>query len=442
MPVCASYQDSNVRQNVTASSDHIIMKYLFYFTIIHLILTENLTNQYLLSDCTHLILPERCQCYHSGNESQLHCHNIQLEFLPKLPNNMRWYALDFSLNSITSIDSYVFSDIYVEKLDLHLNNLQTIDVTAFDQIQNLRQLLINQNQLTDLHANVFTSPGVSLEILDISNNPFEYLNLGEIFHQVPFLREFHAVACQINDSSLSTLSKLTDNQSHYYIKILDLSSNNLTVLCNHIFDGLTSLVELRLIQNRIYFIENDFIRTLNYLQILNLASNSIEYLPNLFSSSLEIWNISSNHIRYLNDYLTSNLHAIRIIDFDSNQYLDTISSRAFCFLNILTLEKLSFRSNNLFSMETFSDLLCQLLDHNITNRNLIDVNYNINLQCNCILIQFQNYLIDFWDLTCTQQGQDQYFISKITNSFSNCTLDFCLQQKKEHLCQWNQTKLI
>ncbi|CAF1088188.1 unnamed protein product, partial [Adineta ricciae] len=389
-----------------------------------------------------LILPERCQCYHSGNESQLHCHNIQLEFLPKLPNNMHWYALDFSFNSITSIDSYVFSDIYVEKLDLHSNSLQTIEVTAFDQIQNLRILFINENQLKSFHPNVLTSPGVSLEILDMSKNPFEHLNLGEIFLQAPVLREFYATDCQLNDSSLSTISKLTTNNSHHNLRILDLSSNNLTALCNHFFSGLVGLTELRLNNNQIRFIDNDFIRTLNYLQILNLAFNSIEHVPHLFSSSLEIWNMSSNSIRYLSDYFVSNLHSIRVIDFESNQYLDTISSRAFCFLNILTLEKLSFRSNNLFSANTFSDLLCQLLEHNSTKQNLLDVNHNVYLECDCILRQFERYLIDYLDLTCTQQGQDRYFISKLTNAFANCTLDFCLQLKKEHICHWDQTESV
>jgi hypothetical protein len=267
----------------------------------------------------------------------------------------------------------------------------------------------------------------------MSYNPFKYLDLGEIFLKLPLLKEFYAAECQLNDSSLFTLSKLTESH-HHYIEIIDLSHNNLTSLCNNLFNGFFNLIELRLNNNNIYSIDHYFIRSLNYLKDLNLAFNSIEYVPNLYSSSLENLNLSSNNIRYLNDYFVSNLQSIRIIDFDSNKYLNSISSRAFCFLHILTLQKLSFRFNNILSLDTFSELLCRLLDYNI-NHSILDLNYNVNLQCTCMLKQFEKYLINYSDLTCTQQGQDRYFVSKVTKLFSNCTTDFWIQQTKENLCE-------
>lgn len=139
-----------------------MLPWLCVFVLVPFASADEFAAPYALSDCTHLILPERCQCYHLGNESQLHCQSIALASVPKLPNSMRWHGLDFSSNAIASIDSYVFSDIYVEKLDLHANALETIDVTAFDQIQNLRQLFVNQNRLRDFHPDALTSPGTSL----------------------------------------------------------------------------------------------------------------------------------------------------------------------------------------------------------------------------------------------------------------------------------------
>jgi hypothetical protein len=136
--------------------------FIFYLLIFHLTLSQDLISPLIFSDCKHLVLPSLCQCYHSGDESQLRCHNIQLTSLPKLPNNMRWYALDFSFNSITSIDSYVFSDIYVEKLNFKSNYLRSIDITAFQRIQNLKQLLIDHNKLKEFDPQILTSPGISL----------------------------------------------------------------------------------------------------------------------------------------------------------------------------------------------------------------------------------------------------------------------------------------
>jgi Leucine-rich repeat (LRR) protein len=75
---------------------------------------------------------------------------------------MRWNALDFSSNYITSVDNYVFADIYVEKINLQLNYLRQIEITAFEQIKNLKQLYINNNQLKELHPQTLISPGSSL----------------------------------------------------------------------------------------------------------------------------------------------------------------------------------------------------------------------------------------------------------------------------------------
>ena len=266
----------------------------------------------------------------------------------------------------------------------------------------------------------------------MSYNPFDQLDLGSIFLQLPVLKEFYAVSCQVNHSSLTTLSKLIDHH-HHYLELIDLSSNNLTSLCNHLFDGLFNLKELRLNNNNIYLVDNYFIRSLNFLKTLNLASNAIEYLPNLFSSSLEYLNLSSNNIQSLNDYFASHLRSIRLIDFDSNTGLHTISSRSFCFINIVTLEKLSFRSTDLPSLDTFQELLCRLAENN-QSESLLDINHNINLKCHCMLIQFEKLLLNYRDLTCVQQGQDRYYISKLTNTFANCSWDYCAQQATGEIC--------
>jgi len=136
--------------------------FILFLSILHLTISQDIISPYIFSDCKHLILPSRCQCYHSGHESQLRCLKSELHFLPKLPNNMRWNALDFSYNYITSVDSYVFADIYVEKISLQYNYLRQIEITAFDQIKNLKELYINNNQLKELYPQTLISPGSSL----------------------------------------------------------------------------------------------------------------------------------------------------------------------------------------------------------------------------------------------------------------------------------------
>ena len=255
------------------------------------------------------------------------------------------------------------------------------------------------------------------------------------------LKQFHLVSCHLNNTSIYTLAKLTgsvtneQNQTvpmngHYYLEILDLSHNNLTSICYNLFDGLYNLIELRLEHNSIRLIDNTFLRSFLQIKIVNLAHNALEHAPRLSSSSLEVLNFSSNHIHYIGDYFASNLRAIRTIDLDHNHHLNHTSTRSFCFLNILSLEKLSFRSNNLISLNTFGELLCRLSNHT-QKGNVIDINHNVNLKCNCTLVQFRNYLNNFNDLTCTHQGQDRYYISKLSDWFSNCQMDFCLTRQRQ-----------
>ena len=255
------------------------------------------------------------------------------------------------------------------------------------------------------------------------------------------LKQLNLVSCHLNNTSIYTLLKLIEtttneyNQTvprrgHYYLEILDLSYNNLTSICNGLFDGLYNLIELRLDHNSIRLIDNNFLRSFMQIKILDLAHNSIDHVPKLYSESLEVLNFSSNHIYHIGDYFASNLRKIRLIDFDYNYFLNNTSLRAFCYLNILSLEKLTFRSNNLISLDTFSELLCRLT--NSTNKiSLIDINNNINLKCNCTLLQFQNYLNNYHELTCTQQGQDRYYISKLTEWFSSCHFDFCMKKERQ-----------
>lgn len=443
------------------------MMWIFFLLILHFTFSQDMIPSYIFYDCKHLILPARCQCYHSGHESQLRCLKSELHSLPKLTNNMRWNALDFSYNYITSVDNYVFADIYVEKISLNSNYLRQIETTAFDQIKNLKELYINHNQLKGLHPDTLISPGSSLgthnllcllhhlsfssiEIFDLSHNPFQYLDMGQILLNLPLLKRFRLTSCHLNNTSIYTLSKLIEienNQTmirrgHYHLEILDLSHNNLTKICHHLFDGLYNLLELRLDHNFIRLIDNNFLQPFQKLQFLNLAHNHIENVPKLSSPTLQILNYSSNHIHYLTDYFASNLLAIRSIDFDHNHHLNNTSPRAFCFLNIQTLEKLTFRSNNLYSLNHFGEFLCRLA--NQTDRmSLIDINNNINLKCNCTLIQFERYFSSYHDLTCTQHTQDRYYVSKLTDWIANCPVDFCMKREKQYqsdFCNWSNAE--
>ncbi|CAF1638380.1 unnamed protein product, partial [Didymodactylos carnosus] len=261
---------------------------------------------------------------------------------------------------------------------------------------------------------------------DISNNPFEQqLDVGEILVQLPELKIFYARWNNINNTSLYTLLKLQtkreiitlfheDNKNmttqifgHYNLELFDLSHNNITTLCNGLFDGLYNLKHLILDYNYIDLIDNNLIKNLKYLKIFSLTNNRLRHVPAFYSQTLTTLSFSSNLIERISDYFAANLHSITHINFDDNYLLNITSHKAFCYINLFTLKRLSFRNNNLITLNSFGELLCRLIstDNTQHHKHILDINNNMNLKCNCTLIQFHQYLYNYQDLSCTQYGQ-------------------------------------
>ncbi|CAF0749037.1 unnamed protein product [Didymodactylos carnosus] len=391
------------------------------------------------------------------------CRNSALHSLIKLPINMRWNALDFSQNYIPSVDSYIFSDIYVENINLSKNYIRRIEQTAFESIKNLKELILSHNQMEEFDPLSVKSAGKYMEKFDISNNLLQQLDIGEILTQLPKLKVFHAAWNNINNTSIYTLLKLqtereiielsdensrnmtTKISGHHHLELLDLSHNNITTLCNGLFDGLYNLKHLILDYNYIDLIDNNLIKNLKYLKIFSLTNNRLRHVPAFYSQTLTTLSFSSNLIERISDYFAANLHSITHINFDDNYLLNITSHKAFCYINLFTLKRLSFRNNNLITLNSFGELLCRLIstDNTQHHKHILDINNNMNLKCNCTLIQFHQYLYNYQDLSCTQYGQDRYFVStlELTNR-KNCTQNFCNNYSYENLCIWSTAHSI
>lgn len=248
---------------------------------------------------------------------------------------------------------------------------------------------------------------------------------------------------------LNEFNNVDENENNFkrvfhHLEIIDFSFNNITTLCSNIFESFYNLLELRLHHNSIYLIDNNILQPFVRLRSLDLSKNLIEFVPKLSSRSLEKLNFSSNLIHHLSDYFSAHLHNIKSMDFDHNGHLNGTTMRAFCFLNVESLEKLTFRNNNLISLNTFAELLCRLTN-STEKKQLIDINNNVNLKCNCTLIEFQNIFNNYQELTCTQQGQDRYYISNLAHWFSDCSFDFCSRKSfvlVNDFCNWNDAERL
>ena len=227
------------------------------------------------------LCPKGCTC--DNDELEAACSNTKLDVVPHFLNP-RIKTLDVSNNRISRLDQGTLS-FYV----------------------NLRQLDLSFNQIRELKRNPFQNQR-NLNVLNLTSN---YIS--------------NIVVRNVAGRPKSPFHGPVDLQT------LDLSGNNLTVLRNHSFSNLKSLVILTLASNFLYEIESMAFEGLQNLRTLHLESNKLTILKSDFLShlqSLRFLYISGNNLLELSADSLRPLVALRVFDV-SNNLLQNISSSAF-----------------------------------------------------------------------------------------------------------------
>jgi hypothetical protein len=149
---------------------------------------------------------------------------------------------------ITFIHSETFIDlIYLQKLDISYNLLETIDPMTFQSLINLNELHLTENGITFIHSRTFRN-----------------------------LRKLNALLLSINKLSSiepTTFSGLTK------LQYLFLGFNLIESIDHFTFDGLTSLKYLQLNQNKLRSINPKAFTNMKDIEIIELDNN---YLTTIY----------------------------------------------------------------------------------------------------------------------------------------------------------------
>lgn len=122
------------------------------------------------------------------NLEYLNVNNAGLKTFPELPHAMELRVLLANNNQISKFDPLTFE--YAKNLmilSFRKNQINSIDVKAFDGLGYLKELYLSDNKITALHMNTFSSL-ISLQILSLSGNQLLSIDL-ELFHSNHQLRE-------------------------------------------------------------------------------------------------------------------------------------------------------------------------------------------------------------------------------------------------------------
>lgn len=214
--------------------------------------------------------------------NQLLCH-----LFPDVPNTTQ--ALMLTNGWIDYVDHTMLSNVgNISVLALSNNAITTIHENAFQNLTELRTLLLDHNHISSQTLKSSTLSWLpKLETLLLGNNALQEIN-GYWFQNSKQLK-----VLQLEGNMLSTLNSSTFSMSDLSsLETLDLSENFITHVGQHSFRNLPQLRTLDLSRNRLENIIPDALSYLPWLSELNLDLNR-------WKCSCELLDLAS----FLNNYI-------------------------------------------------------------------------------------------------------------------------------------------
>ena len=230
----------------------------------------------------------------------------------------------------------------LQYLYLNGNKIKTLENNAFGKLTILKKLYLGANSISKLYENAFSSLS-NLQILHLQKNLIGTLP-GSIF--MPLVN-LHSL--ELNKNQLTTIQSSTGSlfESLTSLTYLSLADND----CSHIpitlFNRLQSLMTLRLENNQLGNIiagdkNGQFFSGLQRLQALHLVNNRISTIPDpLFKDlvSLKVLNLTGNFISGWGPHLFAKTSMLQTLDISKNyvSLVNTTSVKDFRSLAYLNL---------------------------------------------------------------------------------------------------------
>lgn len=157
---------------------------------------------------------------------------------------------------------------------------------------------------------------VALKSLDLSQNELETLNTSDILTMTDL---------EVLDLSSNMLSQVMFAGTHYKLRKLDLSSNNLTTVRGLQLDGLVHLTELNLANNNIMSLPHHAFPGGSFLRTLNLKNNRLGFLDEgcmSSLSSLETLILTRNSLSSFPTGLFQQMKSLQVLEVNKNKFVE------------------------------------------------------------------------------------------------------------------------
>ena len=179
----------------------------------------------------------------------------------------RLVILDLSRNALTTITQLLFRDLTsLQRLDLSHNTIQNLEDDSFTSLSNLYALDLSHNLILSLGEGSLRGLA-GLSLLHLINNSLIELHPHALRHSSNLKEVFLA------DNHLQVIPTALENLS--FIKVLDVSRNEIGSFQPFMFGGVSNLESLNVSYNKINGISEGALAGLVSLQVLDLRNNQL-----------------------------------------------------------------------------------------------------------------------------------------------------------------------
>ncbi|KAG7166922.1 toll-like receptor Toll6-like 3 [Homarus americanus] len=267
-------------------------------------------------------------------------------------------TIDLSRNKLNSVDTKVFEDLqHCEIIDLAENQITTIKKNAFVDLH-LVSINISHNQITTFEDESFVNTN-NITVLDLSYNNISLMQEDAFSGLSSYMTEL-----KLEYNNISDLSHITLKFSG--IKILNVSYNRIEIIPRRTFPELYALHTIDASHNQITTIDRSVFSGLYSIRRMNLSHNKLKILKGSIFGSLPTLlrvDMSYNEITMISRGMFASLVSLRELWLNNN----AINS---IFLIPQALNYLHFQHNNISSIRAghtwplMNALLYLDLDHN------------------------------------------------------------------------------
>ncbi|XP_066587711.1 protein artichoke isoform X2 [Prorops nasuta] len=276
-------------------------------------------------------------------------------------------TLDISANGIERIPPGTLNDLpTLRKLNLGYNALRILEDGTFDGLGRLEQLDLKYNRLVTLHGRSFR-PLRSLMDLNLRGNRLEVIR-PDIFQENSRLQRLDISrnnlaqiphSCFMNTRDLRELyashNTLTELPGSLHgltaLQVLDLSFNKLNILSPETLSSLSSLLELKLVRNRIRELREGAFDRLPRLTLIDLENNDLRVIErNAIRAlpELQAVRLGKNKLQSIPSGAFTELPLLQSAELQENR-IHEIANNAF--INVPHLLFLNLSNNNLAGLE-------------------------------------------------------------------------------------------